>query len=470
MLAAGLGGNPVFRQRFHREADLAARLDHPNIVAVQDAGIDGDAMWIAMQYVDGDDAAKIVRESPGPLPAEPIVDLIGQAASALDHAHAQGTLHRDVKPANILVTPSWAQRAPSRRALLADFGVARLLTESTGLTGTGNVVGTMAYAAPEMFSTDPMTPAVDIYALGCTLFELLAGSTVFPPSDVAAMIRAHAYDPVPRLSARRPDLPVALDGVIARALAKNPEDRYPTAGALAADATAALAGPPTMIRPDAVTRHVTDRQSVSAPQSVPVPVPASQPVPPSPSVPRSLPPTLPPTLPPPVGPGHRRNATPWLLAGVAIVLLIAIASVVAVIVMSDDDSSAPTPADPTTPTTAASQPLTTSSAATPASLAGNWRGAVGGDQTGFDVVAQINPGSPVTATVRYPQLGCSGTWTETGRQGSTVALTETIDQGTCVTSQITLTPAVDGTLSYRSSYFAQSQQRTFVITSTLTRI
>lgn len=238
VLSSALGGDPSFRERFRREADLAARLDHPNIVSVQDAGVDGDVMWIAMQYVDGTDTAAMLRDADGPLPAGTVVEIIAQVAAALDYAHAKGTLHRDVKPANILVVaPASDVRGPVGalpvpRALIGDFGVARLLSETTDLTGTGNMIGTLAYAAPEMFSGAPLTPAVDVYALGCTMHELLCGTTVFPKTNQLAMMSAHAHAPVPRVTDARPDLPAALDGVIARALAKHPEDRFASCGEL----------------------------------------------------------------------------------------------------------------------------------------------------------------------------------------------------------------------------------------------
>ena len=489
VLASALGGDPSFRERFRREADLAARLDHPNIVSVQDAGVDGDVMWIAMQYVDGTDTAAMLRDADGPLPAGTVVEIIAQVAAALDYAHAKGTLHRDVKPANILVVgaPASDGRGPvdrpaAPRALIGDFGVARLLSETTDLTGTGNMIGTLAYAAPEMFSGAPLTPAVDVYALGCTMYELLCGTTVFPKTDPLAMMSAHALAPVPRITDTRPDLPAALDDVIARALAKRPEDRFASCGELARAAVDALHGideTPTRITPNDVDRTRAASTVIAPPPQVlpphrrPVPHPVTA-VGPPPGV--SGPDRFPPS---PSGPGpvpRRRSPVPWIIAGVTAVVLIAVVAVVAVVLRSGSDSTTTAGAS-TTETNATESSATDTTQETTAEtttepgtqLTGTWRGSAGGDQTGFDVVATISSESPFAATVEYPQIGCAGDWSENSRQGQTLLLTETITSGTCVTSQITLTPVSDDELSFYSSYYSQSQSRTLVITSTLRR-
>lgn len=189
-----------------------------------------------------------------------------------------------------------------------------------------------------------------------------------------------------------------------------------------------------------------------------------------------------PTAPPPMGvpsaampiqpvpapPARKRHGVlPWLLAGLALMLVGAIVAVVLVATRGTDTSTGSSPAAASAPTVAPTTGQTTLPVA--ASLAGNWRGSVTGDQTGFDVVAQISDTAPLTAIVHYPQLGCAGTWAENSRRGSTVTLTEQITQGTCVTSQIEVTPSADGTVAYRSSYYSQSQGRTLVITSVLRR-
>ncbi|MFT4127856.1 MAG: serine/threonine-protein kinase [Gordonia sp. (in: high G+C Gram-positive bacteria)] len=464
VLAPSLGVDPTLRERFTREAELSAQLDHPNIVTVQDAGASGatgDAgesargglMWIAMQYVDGTDAAKILAER-GPLPADRAVGIITQAAAGLDYAHARGMLHRDIKPANLLLTAP-----PEERVLVADFGVARLIGESTRLTGTGMMIGTLAYAAPEMLDGAELTSAIDVYALGCTLYELLTGVVAYPRTDPMAMIHAHLTAPPPRVTERRPDLPAAFDDVIARALAKNPADRYPTCGALAAAARAALTSP-----------------TAAPPTVVPTPAPVQSAPPPTVMRPPHTwvgpPVTGPPFAPasvggPPPSP-PRRNLLTIALAGVAALLVVGI--VVAVVFVLRDAAGTGDPVgDGTTTTMSTPPPPSTSESATVPALTGTWRGAVSGDQDGFDVVASFTDGSPVTAAVAYPQLSCRGTWTEQSRQGQTITLAESIDAGSCVDSEIQLIPRTDGTIGFRSEYFSNSQQRNFVIRATLRR-
>lgn len=242
VLSAELSADPTFRARFQREADLAATLDHPNIVAVYSRGESQDGqLWIAMQYVPGSDA-QAECEAGRMTPAR-AVRIVGEVAKALDYAHRRGLVHRDVKPANFLLAEN------DERILLADFGIARALDDAVGLTGTGTVMATVAYAAPEMLVPDgdqPVDGRADIYALGCALYRMLSGRTPYAGSGgVPAVLAAHLYAPPPTLSEAAPGLPAALDGVIATAMAKDPAQRFPTAGALAAAAAAAVEGTPT---------------------------------------------------------------------------------------------------------------------------------------------------------------------------------------------------------------------------------
>ncbi|WP_197522080.1 serine/threonine-protein kinase [Mycobacterium gordonae] len=229
------------RARFLREADHVARLDHPNIVAVYDRGDQDGQLWIAMQYIDGSDAAEAVRE--GPLPAARAVRIIAETAKALDFAHNADVLHRDVKPANILLTRPTA--GEPERVLLADFGIAKALDGRAGLTATGMFTGSLQYAAPEQFDPSIALDArADEYALGCTLYHLLTGSVPYPGRSPEQWMYGHLHLPVPLPSqspaAQRAGFPAGMDAVIERAMAKNRDDRYPSCAALAGAAQYAL--------------------------------------------------------------------------------------------------------------------------------------------------------------------------------------------------------------------------------------
>ncbi|MFC6013326.1 serine/threonine-protein kinase [Nocardia lasii] len=239
VLDARLAVEPTFRARFEREADLAARLRHPNVVQIFDRGVDGDRLWIAMQFVDGLDAAQLLRQGLSVLTPHRAVRIVAEAAEGLDYAHRQGLLHRDIKPANLLIA-----RADdgTDEVLVTDFGIARSMGETTSLTSAGSVLGTLAYAAPEQLEGDPLSVRTDVYALGGTLYELLTGFVPFQRESAAALISAHMIEPPPRASAANPALPPALDAVIARAMAKNPDDRFASCGQLADAAVAALTG------------------------------------------------------------------------------------------------------------------------------------------------------------------------------------------------------------------------------------
>ncbi|MEC3917816.1 serine/threonine-protein kinase [Nocardia sp. CDC160] len=225
-----------FRSRFIREAEFAARLEHPNIIGVHDRGIEGGRLWIAMQFVDGVDAAALIRDG-ARVPADRAVHIVGAAARGLDHAHRAGMVHRDVKPANILLEPIPGQ---PDRVTITDFGIARGTAASTALTRTGTVLATIAYAAPEQLTADTVDQRADVYGLGCTLYELLTGAKPFPRATAEAVIRAHLEERPPRPTAMVPALPGAIDAVIAKALSKDPDRRYPSCGALAEAAAAAL--------------------------------------------------------------------------------------------------------------------------------------------------------------------------------------------------------------------------------------
>ena len=212
-----------FRERFNREADLAATLWHPHIVAVHDRGEFQGQLWIAMDYVEGTDAAHVVKERHGNgLPVEDVCAIVTAVASALDYAHHRGLLHRDVKPANILLTHP---DTGDQRILLADFGVARQLADASGITATNVAVGTVAYAAPEQLLGQKMDGRADQYALAASAFHLLTGATPFPHANPVEAISMHLNCPPPRLSDHRPEL-AYLDDVLRKALAKEPDQRF----------------------------------------------------------------------------------------------------------------------------------------------------------------------------------------------------------------------------------------------------
>ncbi|WP_258081580.1 serine/threonine-protein kinase [Nocardia nova] len=236
VLNPAFAGDEEARNRFLREADTVARLAHPNIVTVYARGQEGDRLWMAMQYVDGTDVAAVLRN--GPMHPEHAVAIVAEAAKALDFAHQAGVLHRDVKPANILLA-----HGNAGQVVLADFGIAKILDHTSQLTQTGHVHASLAYAAPEQIAgTVPIDGRADVYALGCTLFHMLTGAPPFANASPAQLIHAHLNLPVPPPSRQSQWLPARLDDVIARATAKNPSDRFSSCGELAAAARHALSG------------------------------------------------------------------------------------------------------------------------------------------------------------------------------------------------------------------------------------
>ena len=214
-----------FRARFIREAELAATLRHPHIVGVLDRGEYDGRLWISMDYVDGTDAGRLIREHyPHGMPEQDVSEIVTAVADALDFGHERRLLHRDVKPENILVTTSDGRR---RRVLLTDFGIARRIDDVSNLTDDNVAVGTVNYMAPEQLLNKPIDGRADQYALAATAFHLLTGAPPFYDSNRAVVISQHLGTPPPRISERRPEL-AHLDAVLARALAKDANDRYPT--------------------------------------------------------------------------------------------------------------------------------------------------------------------------------------------------------------------------------------------------
>ncbi|GFG75254.1 hypothetical protein MBOT_26190 [Mycobacterium botniense] len=230
VLPADVSADPEFRERFNREADLAAMLWHPHIVGIHDRGEFDGQLWISMDYVDGLDAGKLLHDKyPGGMPPDDVLEIITAIAEALDYAHDSGLLHRDVKPSNILVA-----QAPSgvRRILLADFGIARHIDDISGLTATNMAVGTVAYAAPEQLMDAPIDGRADQYSLAATAFHLLTGSPPFKHANPTVVISQHLNGTPPRIGDIRPEL-ARFDAPLARALAKDPADRFARCGEFA---------------------------------------------------------------------------------------------------------------------------------------------------------------------------------------------------------------------------------------------
>jgi serine/threonine protein kinase, bacterial len=223
VLPADVSADPEFRSRFSREADLAATLFHPHIVGVHDRGDFEGQLWIAMDYVAGTDAGQLMKaEYREGMTAHDVCAIVTAVAGALDYANQRGLLHRDVKPANVLLTEP---EDGERRVLLADFGIARQLAEVSGLTATNMTVGTVSYAAPEQLMGSDIDGRADQYALAATAFHLLTGATPYQHSNPVAVISQHLNAPPPKLGDRRPDL-AYLDPVLSKALAKDPNDRF----------------------------------------------------------------------------------------------------------------------------------------------------------------------------------------------------------------------------------------------------
>jgi serine/threonine protein kinase len=231
--------DPVFRARFERECRLAAGIDHPNVVEIFRAGEEGGRLYVTMRFVDGTDLKTLIARERR-LEPERAVALVAQVGGALDAAHRRGLVHRDVKPANILV----ASRDGAERAFLTDFGISKQRTETpdTALTGAGMALGSVDYMAPEQAQVRDLDARTDVYALGCVLFHALTGSVPFIRGNDFERMWAHVHEAAPAVSAIEPRVPAALDPVLARALAKAPDDRQQSAGQLAREARAAVAG------------------------------------------------------------------------------------------------------------------------------------------------------------------------------------------------------------------------------------
>ena len=231
LLNPELAASDEFRERFIREARAAAELEHPNIVPVYDAGEVEGRLYLAMKFIEGTDLAHVLEQE-GRLAPERVMQLLEQLASALDAAHEHGLIHRDVKPANALLDGD--------RLYLTDFGLTRRVDNTRPLTATGRAVGTAAYLAPEQIRGEPLDRRVDVYALGCVLYQCLAGEPPYLRDTDMLIMWAHVGAEAPSLSSVRSDLPPTVDRVIQKALAKSREERYDTCGQLVSEMKRAL--------------------------------------------------------------------------------------------------------------------------------------------------------------------------------------------------------------------------------------
>jgi serine/threonine protein kinase, bacterial len=258
ILRRDVSADGEYRERFEREADMVARLFHPNIVGIHDRGEFDGQLWISMDFVDGTDAGQLLQDRyRHGMPPDDVVRLVGEVAEALDYAHQKLLLHRDVKPANILLTDLDSRRP---RALLADFGIARRIDDATRLTATTMTVGTVAYAAPEQLMGTTMDGRADQYALAATAFHLLTGSPLFHDANPAVVISKHLTAPPPEIAKRRPELS-GLGPVFSKALAKSPDDRFDTCG----DFVAALRARIGSIAEELGVHDATQQAPVSSP-------------------------------------------------------------------------------------------------------------------------------------------------------------------------------------------------------------
>jgi serine/threonine protein kinase len=231
VLAEDIAKEPGFQRRFVEESKLAASLDHPNVIPIYAAGEFEGVLYIAMRFVPGHDMRTLLREE-GRLEPERAARLVAQVASALDAAHAHGLVHRDVKPANVLVTAE-------DHVYLTDFGLSKRVAADTEATRTGMVLGTLDYVAPEQIRGETIGSFTDVYSLGCLAVHVLTGQVPFPVTTEEGKLWAHFSAPPPVPSARVPEVGTRFDALITRAMAKRPQDRFPAAGQLGAAILAA---------------------------------------------------------------------------------------------------------------------------------------------------------------------------------------------------------------------------------------
>ncbi|OBF85007.1 protein kinase [Mycobacterium sp. 852002-51163_SCH5372311] len=361
LLPPEFAADPSFQERFLRECRMAARLQSPHVIPVHDFGqIDG-VLFIDMRLVDSGNLRELLRER-GALDPRQAASVTAQVAAALDAAHAEGLVHRDVKPENVLLTGDGF-------AYLGDFGIA----QAVGDTG-GPLMGSGAYMAPERFSGDGVGPQSDVYSLACVLYECLTGDPPFEGADVRELAEAHMRSPVPRPSIMRRGIAKAFDDVVAIGMAKQPAARFSSAGELAAAATAASSGDPVVVPPSTPSTRPF-AASYPNPEDT-----GSSPYPPLPVVARA----------------RRLSPAPLVVGGLAVVMLIVAAGLAVVLALGSGRNSSP-------PQTATAAPPATSSAptTTKTTMPSLSRPVQGADGLGFvGHSARCDAGNPPAAVAR----------------------------------------------------------------------
>jgi serine/threonine protein kinase len=329
LLSPELAEDPTFRARFVSEWERLAQLDHPNIIPVFEAGEADGSLYIAMRYVRTTDLKALIEQQ-GHLDPERAIRIASQTASALDAAHAQSLVHRDVKPANILVAVGAGPQGTDH-VYLSDFGLTKHTQSQSGLTQTGHFMGTIDYVAPEQISGKDVDGGADQYALGCVLYQCLTGQVPFPREEETSSLFAHLQDEPPRVTAQRPELPLAIDVVVARAMAKEREERFDSCTDFVRAARTALDVPGSAIRP-VPAPPVPDTVLAAPPTSPPL---ADLPSAPSVSTPQARPDPSPAgdaeraaparAAPARAAPAARKRNLGWVLivAGVVVALVVA---------------------------------------------------------------------------------------------------------------------------------------------------
>jgi serine/threonine-protein kinase len=393
VLRAEMAADKSYQARFRRESRVAARLQEPHVIPVHDFGdIDG-TLYIDMRLVEGASLKDELRAN-GPLEPRRAASIIAQVASALDAAHSDGLIHRDIKPENVLLTPD-------DFAYLVDFGIAHGEGDAS-VTSTGLIIGSCAYMAAERFAGGRVGPAADIYSLTCLLYECLTGRAPFETGgDLRQLMSAHMFSPPPRPSIMRRGITRAFDDVIARGLAKKPSDRYPTAGALAKAANAAVGAVEAPRPPLPAPSPPTDTRQFSAVYE-------------NPSGTGYLP-YPPPPLPPAPAARKRRIGRTQVALAAAVIALFGVAAVLASLLISSGGDSSP--AQPTTlavppsastttetVTTTSESPATTSTTATTSTSSAALAGVTGTDGQGFvGHTTRCDPGSSLVTAIQTSQ-------------------------------------------------------------------